>query len=123
MSSVILKTSPEENLYIVWNTKNDGHEFIGNHAELADYIQWAHPKKYEILDELLERLTETGTSSEDDTFGGWVDTGFVTQSNSYPEDYPATPFRWVNRKNIAKHVQALEQSKWDEAYNLTEPCN
>lgn len=121
--AIILKTSPEENLYVVWNMTADGHEFIGTNDELEDYLKFYRPTQAEDFEDLLEYINSTGTSADDSSYGGWEDTGFIVQSNYYPESFPATAFRWINRENIGRHVKALEEQKWEEAYSLTEPCN
>ncbi len=121
--TIILKTSPEENLYVIWNPLTDGHEFIGNTKELEIYLSSQPDFSKDSFEDLLEYVNRTGTSEDDTSYGGWKDTGFIVQSNYYPEDFSAEPHRWVDRNNIGKHVQALESQKWEEAYFLTKTCH
>lgn len=122
MTAIILKTAPHEDKYIVWSTSTDTHEFYGDENELKKFLSFYHKRKLQDIEDRLKRVKRTGTDSEDSSYGGYEDTGFVVQSSMYPYDYPADPFRWVSRKEIGAMVQALQNQEWDLAYQITQPC-
>lgn len=81
MGSVIVKATPDADLYIEWSTIVEAPTFIGTRAETLEYLGLPSPSVSDTPEERLARADETGTSAKGDYawFGSWTYDGFVVE--------------------------------------------
>ncbi len=68
---LVIRTSPDADLYTIWSMVADAPMWIGTETDLAAVLGDEHADR-------LTRAREHGTSSHDGD-GGWDDSGFVAE--------------------------------------------
>lgn len=69
-SAIIVKTDPNEDLYLVWNRVSDGPEFAGDKLALTRYLTQQHNASDNEIKERINRANLQGTSVRI-TQGAW----------------------------------------------------
>lgn len=78
MGGVIVKASPDADLYLEWSTIVEAPTFIGTRSETLEYLARSNSVS-DPPEARLARADETGTSTKDDYawFGAWTYAGFI----------------------------------------------
>ena len=88
MGRIIIKASPDRDLYVEWSTVVEAPVFIGNRSETLKHLR-REQEGGDAPEVRLARVDETGTSAKGDYawFGAWDDNGLVyEQRGSVPRE-------------------------------------
>jgi hypothetical protein len=111
----IIKTAPDEDLYMEWSSFVDAPTFVGNRKELAEYL--AEPKvgyqqtTIDHPDAVEERLqwTDMTGSSMRIPGDGWDSSGLVVQRRNAVE-WEGYGFRWLPRAKYSEYARRVEEA-------------
>jgi hypothetical protein len=121
MGRYIIKATKDRDLYMEWSAIVDAPTFIGNRAEILDYLKHEHGHSFDAVHkhhERLRRADEAGTSALRDPMapgytgpldGEWADTGLIVGQRG-----------WLPRDRFAEFLDAYAVDP-EKACTLLDP--
>lgn len=121
---VVIKVSPEADLYVDWSVIAEGPMFLGNREQMFWRLTThgtllASPDSPEEAKARLARADATGTSCPPDEYDnpaegpsfGWGDKRWLADQ------------RWLMRADLEAYARAHLAGRYDDAQALTEPVH
>lgn len=87
MASIVVKASPDEDLYVYWSSITESPVFVGKRAEMLEYLALHERKPSDMPEVRVARADQCGTSALYPTRppydGAWEDSGFIVEQRGW----------------------------------------
>jgi hypothetical protein len=108
MGQAIVKCARDRDLYLIWSSVVDAPVWVGNRAELAEYLRDEHGRAgWAESERSMDRADEYGSSDRAIGFGRWGDEELRLREGA-PADRPGPDGYWfIRRDRLTAYAEAL----------------